>query len=79
MLSLTISNIPIKCQNGRSGGVTCLCVFPVGGEGRRFFPGILISPRLIKSAIASRMSFSNLVRPIRRLRPSPVFSLVFVN
>jgi hypothetical protein len=45
-LRLTISNIPIKpCQNGRSGGVTCLCVFPVGGEGRRFFLGILISPR----------------------------------
>ena len=36
-----------------------LC-FPLAGKGRRFFPGILISPRLIKIAIASRMSSSSL-------------------
>jgi hypothetical protein len=36
-----------------------LC-FPLGGKGRRFFSGILISPRLIKSAIASRMSSASL-------------------
>jgi len=35
-----------------------LC-FPFGGEGRRSFPGILILPCLIKSAIASRMSSSS--------------------
>src|SRR5215469_901260 len=34
--------------------------FPLGGKGRCFFPGILISPRLIKIAIASRMSSSSL-------------------
>jgi len=33
--------------------------FPIGGKGRCFFPGTLISPRLIKIAIASRMSLAN--------------------
>ena len=32
--------------------------FPLSGKGRCFFPGISISPRLIKIAIASRMSLS---------------------
>ena len=36
-----------------------LC-FPLAGKGRRFFLGILISPRLIKIAIASRMRSSSL-------------------
>jgi len=40
-------------------GPLSLC-FPLGGKGRRFFSGILILPRLIKSAKASRMSFIKL-------------------
>jgi hypothetical protein len=34
--------------------------FRLAGKGRCFFPGILISPRLIKIAIASRMSSPSL-------------------